>query len=182
MADTVEVVVAVVGRAHGVRGEVNLTLRTDEPDRRFEPGRTLRVEGSRRVLTVSSTHWSAGHLQVRFAEVEDRNGAEALRGALLLAQVPRDEHPEQLDEYYDRQLVGLLVRDARGHEVGTVGEVLHMPAQDLLCVRTGAGERLVPFVSALVPQVDTVQGVVQLADVPGLVDDLAVDDGSGGAR
>lgn len=182
MADTVEVVVAVVGRAHGVRGEVNLTLRTDEPDRRFEPGRTLLVEGLDRVLTVTSKHWSAGHLQVVFAEVGDRNDAEALRGAILLARVLRDEEPEQDDEFYDRELVGLAVLDSRGHQVGTVGEVLHLPAQDVLSVSTGTGERLVPFVCALVPQVDTVAGTVRLADVPGLVDDLAVDDGGDGAR
>ncbi|MFZ2626040.1 MAG: ribosome maturation factor RimM [Propionibacterium sp.] len=182
MADTVETVVAVVGRAHGVRGEVNLTLRTDEPDRRFEPGRTLLVEGSRRVLTVSSTHWSGAHLQVVFAEVGDRNEAEALRGAVLVARVPRDEKPARDDEYYDRQLVGLTVLDAGGQRVGTVAEVLHMPAQDLLSVRTDAGERLVPFVAELVPRVDTADGVIQLAEVPGLVDDLALDDGSGGGR
>lgn len=182
MAGTVEIVVAVVGRAHGVRGEVNLTLRTDEPDRRFEAGRSLLVEDSGRVLTVASKRWSSGHFQITFREITDRDAAEALRGAVLLAQVDDDEAPEDDDEYYDRQLVGLSVLDARGETVGTVGEVLHMPAQDLLSVRTGTGERLVPFVRALVPQVDLAGGLVRLADVPGLVDDGSLDDGSGGGE
>ncbi|SER50504.1 16S rRNA processing protein RimM [Propionibacterium cyclohexanicum] len=182
MAGTVEIVVAVVGRPHGVRGEVSLTLRTDEPERRLGPGQNLLVEGSRRALRIASRSWSAGHLFVSFEGVGDRTSAEELRGAVLLAEVPAEETPEHDDEYYDRQLVGLDVRDAQGTSVGTIGEVLHMPAQDLLSVRTDAGARLVPFVSALVPLVDLAQGFVQLADVPGLVDDRAIDDGSGGGE
>ena len=51
---TVEVVVGVIGRPHGVRGEVAVEPRTDEPDRRFAPGQRLRAEGSSRTLTVAS--------------------------------------------------------------------------------------------------------------------------------
>ncbi|MFT8396054.1 ribosome maturation factor RimM [Propionibacterium sp.] len=180
MAGTIDVVVAVVGRAHGVRGEVNLTVRTDEPDRRVAPGKVLMVEGTGRTLTVSSAHWSSGHLQVRFAEAADRTQVEALRGAVLMAHVDETERPEDDDEYYDRQLVGLGVHDAAGKAVGTVADVLHLPAQDLLSITTEDGERLVPLVRALVPEIDLEAGVLKLADVPGLVDDRALDDGTGG--
>jgi 16S rRNA processing protein RimM len=79
------------------------------------------------------------------------------------------ERPDQPEEYYDRQLVGLRVLDAAGTEVGRVTGVAHLPAQDLLEIDTGAGEALVPFVSELVPDVDLDQGLLRLADVPGLL-------------
>ena len=84
-----------------------------------------------------------------------------------------DERPSEPEEYFDRQLAGLRVLDAAGKHAGEVVEVLHLPAQDCLVVETGAGRRLVPFVSALVPRVDLEAGEVQLADVGGLLEDLA---------
>ena len=63
---TVEVVVGVVGRPHGVRGEVAVEPRTDEPDRRFAPGQQLRSEDSPRTLTVASMRWHSGRMLVCF--------------------------------------------------------------------------------------------------------------------
>ena len=79
--------------------------------------------------------------------------------------------PADDEEYYDRQLTGLRVLDAAGAEIGTVADVVHLPEQDLLEIRTASGKRLVPFVRALVPRVDLEAGLVQLADVPGLLVD-----------
>ena len=89
-----------------------------------------------------------------------------------MVDVPVDEVPTDDGEYYDRQLVGLRVRDAAGVDVGSVSEVVHLPAQDALEVSTAEGPRLVPFVQDLVPVVDLDQGFVRLADVPGLLTDL----------
>lgn len=172
---TVEVAVATVGRPHGVRGQVTVRLHTDEPERRLAPGRSCRAEPDGRRLTVRGSRWLSGRFVVSFDGVEDRDGAEALRGAELLVDVPADERPEDEDEYYDRQLVGLGVLDAAGEQIGEVVDVLHLPAQDLLAVRTATGERMVPFVSELVPEVDLAAGRVRLADVPGLVDDDTVE-------
>ncbi len=75
MADTVEVVVGVIGRAHGVLGEVAVELRTDEPDRRFAPGQQLRAEDTPRFFTVLTTRtscrWAAGEIR-RGGRQDDR--------------------------------------------------------------------------------------------------------------
>lgn len=170
MADTVEVIVGIIGRAHGIRGEVGIELRTDEPDRRFVPGARLRVEGSGKSLTVTSTRDHSGRMLARFDECPDRTAAESLRGAVLVVDVDADGRPDDAEEFYDRQLIGLRVLDAAGVEVGIVVGVIHLPEQDLLEIRTPSGEQLVPFVQALVPRVDLVAGFVQLADVPGLLE------------
>ena len=172
MGDTVEVVVGVVGRAHCLRGDVAIDLRTDEPDRRFAVGQVLRDEVGGRRLTVASSRYHSGRLLVQFDELGDRTAVEAVRGVRLVVDVPVDEVPTDDGEYYDRQLVGLRVRDAAGVDVGSVSEVVHLPAQDALEVSTAEGPRLVPFVQDLVPVVDLDQGFVRLADVPGLLTDL----------
>jgi 16S rRNA processing protein RimM len=167
-----EVVVGRIGRAHGVRGEVSVEVRTDEPGRRFAPGVTLRAEDRpERTLTVHAVRPHGARLLVSFQEIPDRTGAESLRGATLLAQVAETDRPEQPDEFYDHQLVGLTVRTERRGVVGEVGAVLHLPEQDVLVVSTGEGtESLVPFVAALVPSVDLDAGELIVADQPGLLD------------
>ena len=172
MDNTVEVVVGVVGRAHGLRGDVGIDLRTDEPDRRFAVGQVLRDEATGRRLTVAAGRYHSGRLLVRFDELADRTAVEGVRGVRLVVDVPAGEVPADDGEYYDRQLVGLRVRDAAGADVGAVTEVVHLPAQDALEVATAEGPRLVPFVHDLVPVVDLDQGFVRLADVPGLLTDV----------
>ena len=172
MAETVEVVVGVIGRAHGIRGDVTIDVRTDEPERRFAVGQTLRAEDGRRTFTVASARDHSGRLLVHFDQLPDRTVAEAARGTVLVADVDPAERPEDDDEFYDRQLIGLSVRAADGSPVGTVTDVLHLPLQDTLEIDTPDGVRLVPFVSAVVPRVDLGAGELQLADLPGLLTEL----------
>ncbi len=176
MAETLEVVVGMIGRAHGIRGDVTIDVRTDEPERRFAVGQALRVEGSTRTFTVEAARDHSGRLLVHFAELPDRTRAEAARGTVLVADVDPAERPEDTDEYYDRQLLGLRVRGADGSTVGTVTAVLHLPLQDTLELDTPDGPRLVPFVTAVVPTVDLAAGELHLADLPGLLTELADDD------
>jgi 16S rRNA processing protein RimM len=157
------IIVGVIGRPHGVRGEVAVELRTDEPERRFAPGEVLGEEEGSRVFTVRSVRDHSGRFLVMFAEVVDRAAAEAVRGTRLIAAVEPDERPAQPGEFYDRHLIGV--------DVGTVGSVLHLPAQDVLEIQTAAGTRLVPFVAALVPEVDLDEGRLTVLDVAGLLDD-----------
>jgi 16S rRNA processing protein RimM len=111
-------------------------------------------------------------LLVRFAEVVNRETAEAVRGTLLIAAVEPEERPLEPEEFYDRQLIGLQVRRADGVVVGTVNSVLHLPSQEVLEVETANGPRLVPFVTALVPHIDLEACCLTVADVAGLLDDL----------
>jgi 16S rRNA processing protein RimM len=180
---TRQVVVGRVGKAHGIRGEVSVEPRTDEPERRFAAGAVLATEtpggtpphgpGRLARLTVGSTRWHQGRLLVRFDEIEDRTAAETARGLVLVAEVPDDEVPDDPEEFYDHQIVGLQVITTDGATVGAVESVVHGAAQDLLVVATPeGGEVLVPFVSALVPEVDVPGGRLVVADRPGLLTPL----------
>ena len=176
VSEDIEVVVGRIGKPHGIRGEVTLDVRTDEPDRRFAPGTTMRAQApagaDRRpaTLTVTRARWHQSTLLVTFEELTDRNTAEAARGTVLYATLGHDETPEDPDEFYDHQLIGLAVVDVDGTPLGEVKAVVHGSAQDLLTVRTPDGrDTLVPFVSALVPEVDLEAGRVVVADRPGLV-------------
>jgi 16S rRNA processing protein RimM len=182
-SDEVDVVVGRIGKPFGLRGEVTVDVRTDEPERRFAPGSTLGGEpppGSAsplRTLTVSGSRWHGTVLLVSFDELSDRTAAESARGIVLHASIPAGESPEDPDEFYDHQLVGLETYDLDGTPLGTVAGLVHGGAQDLLRISTPDGrEALVPFVKALVPEVDVAAGRVVVADRPGLVTPLP-DDG-----
>lgn len=185
-----QVVVGRIGRPHGIKGEVSVEPRTDEPQRRFAVGAVLVTQtpsgaappGDRPTrLTVRTARWHQSRLLVTFAEVPDRNRAEEVRGLLLSVEVDPQESPEDPEEYYDHQLVGLEVHTTGGRRVGEVAEVLHSPAQDLLSVRGEEGrEILVPFVTRLVPVVDVPGNRVVVEDLPGLLTP-AVEDEEGGA-
>jgi 16S rRNA processing protein RimM len=183
----VEVVVGRIGKPHGLRGEVTVDVRTDEPERRFARGSTLRAEpppgsaSSLRRVTVAGSRWHQSVLLVTFEEVLDRTAAEAARGIVLHASIPAGESPEDPDEFYDHQLVGLAAYDEDGTALGTVAGLVHGGAQDLLRIATPDGrEALVPFVKALVPEVDVAGGRVVVADRPGLVTPLPEDAGDPG--
>ena len=172
----IELVVGRIGKPHGLRGEVTVDVRTDEPELRFADGATLRAEppaGSASPLTavtVAGTRWHQGVLLARFEELGDRNAAEAARGIVLHATLPEDASPEDPEEFYDHQLIGLEAVDVDGTPLGTISRVVHGGAQDLLQIRTpDRREALVPFVVALVPEVDVAGGRVVVADRPGLV-------------
>lgn len=171
----IEVVVGRIGKPHGIKGEVTVDVRTDEPERRYVDGAVLHAEAprgssfTRTSLTVSRTRWHQGVLLATFAELGDRNAAEAARGVVLRAFVPADEVPEDPDEFYDHQLIGLAAHDLDGRHLGELVGVVH-GAQDLLRIRTPDGrDTLVPFVAALVPEVDLPGRRVVVADRPGLV-------------
>ena len=157
------VVVGRIGRAHGIRGELTVEVRTDAPEERFSPGASLFCVGRAGLpeqVVVRDHRWQSGRLVLRLAGVSDRTAAEALRGALLEADVDLTESAE--DEFHDLVLVGLSVRDRHGSELGSVSEVLHLPGQDLLVVVGSSGnEILVPFVTDIVPVVDVEGGYVE---------------------
>jgi 16S rRNA processing protein RimM len=207
------VIVGRIGRPHGIRGEVVIAVRTDEPDRRFAVGNTLYLdrdlpddlpyeprdgplEGSPGVrgggqpprergdpgrssprgstappgVTVSSARWHSGQLLLGFAGIADRTAAGELTGSWLSvdsSQLPDTPDP---DEFRDYQLIGLSVRTSSGEAVGVVTDVLHY-GQDLLVVQRPQDEEcLVPFVKAIVPEVDIAAGVLVIDPPPGLLD------------
>ncbi|WP_055586933.1 ribosome maturation factor RimM [Streptacidiphilus griseoplanus] len=167
-----QLVVGRIGRAHGIRGDVTVEVRTDEPELRLGPGAVLLTDPpAAGPLTVASGRVHSGRLLLRFEGVQDRNAAEALRNTLLIADVDPAEAPEDPDEYYDHQLVGLDVVLRDGTAVGEVSEVVHLPYQDLLSLRTTDGrEVLVPFVERIVPEIDLAAQRAVIDPPPGLLD------------
>jgi 16S rRNA processing protein RimM len=165
-------------KAHGLKGALKLELYTDDPDDRFAPGAsfTLQVPESSpwhgKTLTVREFRWMNSHPVVFFEGIDDRSGAESIvRAILWIEQDAAAIEPED-DAWYDHQLMGLdVVRD--GTVIGRVVRVDHLPAQDLLIVAPTGEDRevLVPFVKAIVPEVDVPAGRVVVTPPPGLFED-----------
>ncbi|SDT57490.1 16S rRNA processing protein RimM [Streptomyces sp. TLI_053] len=167
-----QLVVGKIGRAHGIKGDVSVEVRTDEPELRLGPGAVLFTDpASAGPLTVESGKVHSGRLLLRFAGVKDRNAAEELRGTILIAEVDPEERPDDPEEYYDHQLIGLDVVLLDGTLVGELTEVVHLPYQDLLTVRKPDGtEALVPFVSRIVPTIDLENQRAVIDPPVGLID------------
>ncbi len=170
MTDFESVLVGTVGRPHGLRGEVSVRLSTDSPERRFAVGAQVVVGG--KSFQVEGARHHQGSLLVSFVGVGDRTAAQELQGRQVWAEVPTVDASLATDEFYDRQLIGLEVQDATSKRVGSVVEVLHLPSQECLVVEIEGMRRMVPFVTQLVPVVDIEGGYVQVADLPGLLEEL----------
>ena len=193
-----QVVVARIGKPHGIRGEVTVQLFTDAPQERFARGEVLGVEnfkpGSAAAsvapageLTVAGARWNKKILVVRFDEVTTRNQAEELRGTRLVYEVPEDDGEEE--GFYEQELVDVpegespVDNPAVGEPLGKVTGLQTMPVQDLLLIKlarsprlaSGAGEEImIPFVEEIVPEVvpstEEEPGFVLLTPPVGLID------------
>ncbi|KOG66680.1 16S rRNA processing protein RimM [Streptomyces griseoflavus] len=168
-----QLVVARIGRAHGIKGEVTVEVRTDEPELRLAPGAVLATDPpTAGPLTIETGRVHSGRLLLRFEGVRDRTGAEALRNTLLIAEVDPEEVPEDPEEFYDHQLIDLDVVTTDGTPVGRITEISHLPYQDLLIVRRpDGGEIMIPFVSEIVPEIDLAEQKAVVDPPVGLLDD-----------
>ena len=167
------IVVGRIVKPHGIRGELVVEVLSDAAER-FARGAVLEAgdpqadsEGIRRTMTVRSTRDDRGRLLVHFAEVRDREAADAARG-LLLSIARDDAAPPPEGTFYDWQLEGLAVEDEDGRRLGTLARVEQAPAQDLWVVDTGDGEVMVPAVDEFVRRVDLEGSRIVLHVIPGL--------------
>ena len=142
-----------IGRAHGILGEATVEVRTDEPDRRFAIGNQVSTD-THGDLTIISGRVHNGILLLGFAGFADRSAIEKLRNTLLYAEVDINETSDVEEEYHVLQLVGCQVILESGEVFGEVTDVINLPGQDLLAIKTDEGEQLIPFVHQLVPTVD----------------------------
>jgi 16S rRNA processing protein RimM len=172
-------VVGRIGRPHGVRGEVTVEVRTDEPEQRFAAGSVLVTDPAAAsvqsvvppTLTIEDVRWHQGRPLVLFDGYYDRDLVENLRNVLLCVDSDELESPADPDEFLDHELVGLSAVSPGGEVLGTVARVDHAPASDLLVLaRPGGGTALVPFVKAIVPVVDVRGGKVVVDPPAGLLD------------
>jgi len=184
------VVVGRLGKPFGLRGEITVEVRTDAPHRRFAPGARLlcSLPDRSKLEVVDARSYHGAHLVVTFADVEGRAGAEALRGGLVGispdALGPAGDDDDDDDAWWDAELTGLAVVTTDGASLGRLREVLHPPGGDLLAIEVpvaaggaapaGSGEHvrevLVPFVRALVPEVDVAAGRIVVDPPAGLLE------------
>ncbi|TMR90273.1 ribosome maturation factor RimM [Nonomuraea basaltis] len=154
-----QLVVGRIGRPHGVRGDVTVEVRTDDPELRFPVGASIATDpADRGPLVIAARRWHKGMLLMSFEGVSDRDTADELRGTMLVIDSAEVEPTGDPDEFHDHELIGLAVETVSGDPVGEVEDVLHH-GQDLLVVRRkGQDDALIPFVKALVPEVDVEAG------------------------
>ncbi len=174
-----DVVVARIGKPHSLRGEVTVQLHTDEPQVRFVPGATFATQaepgtGVPRSLTLRSARLHNGTWLLAFEQIPDRTGAESLRGTRLVVEKESAavlEQDEPGDAWYEDELAGLVVVTRDGTRVGSVSSLELAPSQDLLVVTLDAGgTAYIPFVSAIVPEVDVAAGRIVIEPPEGLLE------------
>ena len=160
-------VVARLGKPHGIRGECTVEVRTDAPEERFVPGAVFSTEPDIGALTLSRARWHRDRLLLTFEEIADRTAADSLRGMQFFAEPREDEDDEG---FYDHELEGLRVLHG-GEDIGEVTGITHGPHRNLLEVTLASGRQaLVPFVEAIVPEVDLGAGTLTITPPEGLLD------------
>jgi 16S rRNA processing protein RimM len=168
----VQLVIGVVARPHGVRGEVVVDVTTDDPEDRYVVGSPMVTDpAAAGPLTIESYRPHQGRLLVAFEGIEDRDAAQALRGVKLCVDSAAVPAPDDPDEFNDFQLIGLAAESADGEALGEVIAVDHGPGPDMLVLRLTSGRQaLVPFVKVMVPEVDLSGGRLVLTPPEGLLD------------
>lgn len=164
-------VVGRIGRAHGVLGEATIEIRTDLPDERFVVGERLVTDPvGNGPLTIQSARDHNGILLLKFTEIHDRTAIEQIRNTLLLADVDMTNESASKDEYHVQQLIGCEVVDEFGKKLGELTDVLNLPGQDVLAIRSGSGEVLLPFITEFVPEVDIENRKIVIRPPAGLLE------------
>lgn len=163
-------VVARMGRPHGVHGEVTIEVRTDSPSERFLVGSTLQTDPLHfGPLTIESVRDHNGTPILKFKEISDRTGIEKLKNVMLLVDVDIDaESPG--DEFHFQQIIKCTAFLDTGSEIGPIIDVVHIPGQDLLVIKHDGREVMVPFVKEIVPIVDLKNKKVIVTEKEGLLD------------
>lgn len=164
------VAVGKIRKPFGLKGEISVEVFGDTADR-FRPGQTLHLSlpQGRKPLTVANLRVLPGKTLVSFEGVERVDDVEEWRGRLFEVPTPDLPDPEPGDYYY-YQLMDLEVRDARGRRLGTVRDVQPNASKALLTVQGEGRQHLIPFVGAIIDDVDLEAGIITLADVEGLLD------------
>ena len=166
---------AVIGAAHGIKGELRVKTFTGDPLALGDYGPLYADDG--RVFEIEDVRPAGDVVVVRFKGIRDRTAAEGLTGTALFvdrAVLPAEEE----DEFYYADLVGLTVRDETGAEAGKVTAVQNFGGGDILEI-TFRGRKgvLIPFSQAAVPEVEIAQGFVRIDTIAaGLAEDTDEDD------
>ncbi len=172
-----ELIIGSVVRAHGIRGEVVVYVTSDDPEDRYVAGSVLRTDpATAGPLTIEAARiYTAGgrpQMLITFDGIYDRDMADRLRGVKLLVDASDVKPSDDPDEFHDFELVGLsVVVHGTDESIGEIIRVSHGPGADMLIVaRTDGRQTLIPFVTAIVPDVDLAGGRVVITPPEGLLD------------
>lgn len=164
--EPVFLVVGQLGKAHGIRGEVTLTLLTDFPER-IRAGKGLYIGDEHRPMRIRQARPSGAKLLLTFEGIETREQAEELRN--LIVSVHRTEIPALPEgEYYYHELLGLHVTAEDGQDLGHLEEVLSTGANDVYLIRLPDGrELLLPVIPGILINVDLPNKQMRVRVMPG---------------
>lgn len=174
-----------IGKAQGLKGEVTVQIFTDEPYERFEPGNILCTANGEREFVIENARTFKNRWILLFEESQNRNDAEALNGTELYVHAEDAQELAAENAWYIKDLVGLQARLCEENQLGlpacTIGKVVDVldGAQSLLKIRLNNPidddnkTALVPFVEALVPEVDVANGYLTIDPPGGLIPGLS---------
>lgn len=157
-----------IATAHGIRGEVEVEIHTDFPER-FVPGARLFAGERKRALVIETVRPYKGRLLIKFAEVADRTGAERMRGEWLYVPI-EEAWPLGEDEYYEHEIIGLQVWTDEGEYLGVVDHIIYTGANDVYVVQGPRGEILLPAIRDVVLDIDVKAERMTVHLLPGLVE------------
>jgi 16S rRNA processing protein RimM len=164
-----KLLVARIGKPHGIAGETTVEVFTDAPERRFHAGNVLTSDEFEEFI-IKSSRFHNGRWLISFEGISDRDQVEKLRGKMLNAEVDIDEESED-GSFHVAQLIGLKVIDsATSRDLGKILDVINLPGQDLLSVKSSDGEILIPMVHQIVQRISLDEGKIFVTLPQGLVE------------
>ena len=160
-----------IQKAHGLKGEVQIHLLTAHPDHlSIVESVFVKVDESPATLyTVERSFWNGNKFIFKLNGIDDRNTAEAFRGADVLVTGDSAYLPDA-DEYFISELIGMDVVDTEGGQLGRITDVLSYPAHDIYVVKNKEKEIMVPAVHEYIKEVNVETGTVTITLIDGLVD------------
>ncbi|WP_273719744.1 MULTISPECIES: ribosome maturation factor RimM [unclassified Bartonella] len=166
-----KVYLAIIGHAHGIKGDVWVKILSDKPQYLKTYGTLYDDMG--RCYEIVTLRMQKNNAIVHFKGIENRNAAEALKGIRLY--VSRDQLVEDLteDEFYQADLIGLSIQDGVGQILGEVSGFFNFGAGDLLEMRLNTGKTvLIPFSKAAVPEICLAAGFLVVDPVAAGLSDI----------
>jgi len=160
----------VIGRIispRGIRGELKVSIESDEPERFLDLGSVLIGDRSTPYV-VRQARLFKGNALLQLDGIDDRDAAESLRGQLVLVPI-EDALPLEEDEYYTFELVGLDVQEEDGTPLGKIDSIMATGANDVYVVKGPRGEIMLPAIQQVVLRIDTDRGCITVRLMDGLI-------------
>ena len=167
------VVIGLILKPHGIKGEVKVKPITDFPERFLKLKRAFLVSGSgaQKEIAIERAKVLRDIVLLKIRDIDSISEAEKYRGSEIVV-MPEDRIELPPDYYFESDLIGMQVVLSHGQEIGTIVDVQSYPAQDMLIVKTVSGrEILLPFVKEIVPELLPEERKVVVNNISGLIDE-----------